>query len=373
MQDEYAGSLTLCEVTSMGIDLRSSLAEGRYLARVLEGSWRKTPPLLKVETEHVVATIPLLLASRAGALAWKRISSGGGQLLDGIAEVLRNTYRESAIHAAQHEFQLCQIIKAVRSAGVEPILMKGWAAGRLYSEPGLRPSGDIDLCVSPEQLDTARKVCEKAEHDSYVVDLDHDEITKFGDQSFGQLYDRSELVQLDGTKIRVLGAEDHLRVLCIHFLKHGGWRPIWLCDIAAALEARPANFNWVICLGKNKRRADWVLCALGLANQLLGAELGDAQIGEGNRVPKWLTSSVLKQWGRPHPVLSHFEYQLKKSLTHPRDFLRYLATRWPNPVVASVDFNADFDQRSRLPLQTLHFLRSGANLFPRLLRMGLTE
>ncbi len=204
MQDEYAGSLTRCEVKSMGIDLSSSLAEGRYLARVLAGSWRKSPPLLDVEAE-VVASIPLLLASGAGALAWKRIHSAGVQLPDGIAEVLWKTYRESAIQAAQHEFQLCRIVEAVRSSGVEPILIKGWASGRLYSESGLRPSGDIDLCVSPEQHDTARKVCEKAEHHSYVVDLDHDEITKFGDQSFGQLYDRSELVQLDGTEVRVLG------------------------------------------------------------------------------------------------------------------------------------------------------------------------
>ncbi|MDP9161073.1 MAG: nucleotidyltransferase family protein [Acidobacteriota bacterium] len=358
----------------MGIKTGSSDMVSRNLAEILVGSWRELPPPLEIATERVVAALPLLLESGGGALAWKRICRSGVRVPDGIAEVLRNTYRESAIQAGQHEFQLCMIVEAVRSSGVEPILIKGWASSRLYSDSGLRPSGDIDLCVSPEQQEATWKVCEKAEHNSYVVDLDHDEITKFGDQSFGQLYDRSELVQLDGTEVRVLGAEDHLRVLCMHFLKHGGWRPIWLCDIASALEARPANFNWAICLGKNRRRADWVLCALALANQLLGAELGDAPIGNSaNRIPEWLTFSVLKQWGRPHPAHSHFEYQFKKSLEHPREFLRYLATRWPNPIVASVDANADFDQRSRLPLQTLHFLKSGANLFPRLLRMRWTE
>lgn len=242
----------------MGIEISSSPALSHDLAGVLAGSWRKSPPALKVATERVVASIPLLLASGAGALAWKRIYHSGVKLPAGIAKVLQTTYRESAIQAAQHEFQLGQTFQAMRSAGVEPILIKGWAAGRLYSESGLRSNGDIDLCVFPKQYDTAWKVCEKGEHQSYVVDLDHDEITKFGDQTFAQLYNRSKLVQLDGTQIRVLRDEDHLRVLCIHFLKHGGWRPLWLCDIAAALEARPASFNWSICLGNNKRRADWV-------------------------------------------------------------------------------------------------------------------
>jgi hypothetical protein len=50
-------------------------------------------------------------------------------------------------------------------------------------------------------------------------------------------------VELNGAKIRILGAEDHLRLLCLHLLKHGAWRPLWLCDVAAALESRPSSFD----------------------------------------------------------------------------------------------------------------------------------
>ncbi len=52
---------------------------------------------------------------------------------------------------------------------------------------------------------------------------------------------RSQLVNLDGVDVRVPGLEDHLGILCLHLLHHGAFRPLWLCDIAAALETRPAE------------------------------------------------------------------------------------------------------------------------------------
>src|SRR5205823_7319953 len=95
-----------------------------------------------------------------------------------------------------------------------------------------------------------------------------------------ELYDRSQLVPLGGAEVRVLGPEDHLRFLCLHLLGHGAWRPLWLCDIAVALEARPPDFDWDHCLGGDPRRSDWVACSLGVAHQLLGARVDDTPIAE---------------------------------------------------------------------------------------------
>ena len=48
------------------------------------------------------------------------------------------------------------------ATGLQPILIKGWAAARLYPETGLRPYGDIDVCVRPDQLAAAKKLLHEA-------------------------------------------------------------------------------------------------------------------------------------------------------------------------------------------------------------------
>jgi hypothetical protein len=69
------------------------------------------------------------------------------------------------------------------------------------------------------------------------------------------------------------------------------------------------------CFGRNKRRADWIACVIGLANRLLGAELRDVPVEyRANSLPRWLISSVLKQWSTPYPPnLPSFASQLKGS------------------------------------------------------------
>lgn len=82
----------------------------------------------------------------------------------------------------------------------------------------------------------------------------------------GAQWKPKELVNLEGDKIWVLCAEDHLRFLCLHLLKHGAWRPFWLCDVGMALESRSSNFDWDRCFGENKRRAEWIAPGLSTDN-----------------------------------------------------------------------------------------------------------
>ena len=129
-------------------------------------------------------------------------------------------------------------------------------------------------------------------------------------------------------------------------------KPSWLCDVAAALESRHPNFDWDRCFGRNKRRADWIACAIGLANRLLGAELRDVPVeNRANSLPRWLISSVLKQWSTPYPPnLPSFASQLKGSWWR-ADVLTAVRQRWPNPIQATVDGNGSFDNTTRLPFQ----------------------
>jgi hypothetical protein len=344
------------------------LSLGLMLATALAGAWRKSPPKSTMPGEDVAAIAPLLLKSGAGALGWWRFRHSDEQLLSAV-QPLRETYLQCAIHSAESERELVEIFRVLRSSGVEPILIKGWAIARTYPETGLRPSGDIDLCVSPEQQAEAQAVVNTLANQQHSIDLDHDEVTRFSEFSFEELYGRSDLVNLDGTEIRVMGAEDHLRILCLHLLKHGAWRPLWLCDVAAALESRPANFDWDRCFGRNKRRADWIACIIGLAKRLLGAELGDAPVkSRADSLPGWLVSSVLKQWSAPHPPklpLPLFATRVKASWWKPT-ILSAVRQRWPNPVQATVYTNGQFDNTMRLPFQLSNCLTRTVKLCLRL-------
>lgn len=71
-------------------------------------------------------------------------------------------------------------------------------------------------CVPAEILrPAAESLLNTPKLKKYRVDLKHDEIDKFGEVKFADLYSRSQQVTLQDVQIRILGPEDHLRVLCV--------------------------------------------------------------------------------------------------------------------------------------------------------------
>jgi hypothetical protein len=334
---------------------------------VLTGAWRESPPELTISPREIDALMPMLLGSGAGALAWRRIRQRSGTKPVAAIEQLRHAYLQNSICAAKHERQVAEIFKVLRSAGIEPILIKGWATARTYPETALRPPGDIDLCVSPEQAAAAKAILNTAEYQQYWIDLEHDEVDTLDERTFRELYSSSELVKLENTEVRVLGAEDHLRILCFHLLKHGAWRPLWLCDVSAALESRSPRFDWDRCLGRNKRRANWVLCAIGLAHQLLDASLGDAPVKAGtNGLPRWLIPSVLAEWNAPYPP--NLGAPIRECIWEPVKLLKAIRKRWPNPIQATIAADGRLNGVPRLPFQIGNCIVRATRLLPELVR-----
>ena len=340
------------------VKIRDRKPSGELVAAVLGASWRQTPAAPDLSTAELTKVTPLLLESGAGALAWCSVRNSQLKATPAATE-LQQAYRLHAIQAALHEIKIKQVLVLFRSAGVESLLVKGWAIARLYLEPGIRPYGDIDLCVRPEDYRTARDVL-RAAGDRYPVDL-HKGTDLLDDREWDELIARSQLVPLDDVAVRVLSAEDHLRVLCFHLLRHGVERSIGLCDIAVALESRPRDFAWHVCLGENRTRANWIACTIGLARQLLGAETGDTPLAvRAERPPPWLVKCVLKAWGRPFSA--HFTQQNSMGfyLHHPRGLVQALAARWPTPIVGTVGAGGAFNKLPRFPYQLGYLLiRSG--------------
>lgn len=342
--------------------MRGDKERSLLLASALRGIWRDELPRLEISDAEFIEIIPLLLGSGVAALSWRRIrntalgnSPAAADLLDG--------YRLYAIHNALIENQIAEVFASFRALAIEPILIKGWAVARLYAEKGLRLYGDIDLVVRPSDYETARGLINSRK---YGVDL-HDGLSKLDPHPLDDLYARSQLVKLKDADVRVLGAEDHLRVLCAHFLRDGAWHVRGLCDIALAVEKRPDGFDWDICLGKDKRRADWVACAIGLAHRLLDARVDDTPVAaRAADLPRWLIPAVLKQWRNPI-VADHYPQELMiRSLRNPLRAAKAMLDRWPDPVRATVMMEGRFNNLPRLPLQAGLYVWRVADFLKRL-------
>jgi hypothetical protein len=267
-----------------------------------------------------------------------------------------------------HEIEIEQIIKLLHAAEIEPVLLKGRAIADLYPERALRPYGDIDLCFAAEQYSTALAVLESPEGKAFNVDP-HDDLHRLYGLSFDELLTRSQIMKVGKIEVRAPCFEDHLRILCIHFLKHGAWRPLSLCDVAVAVESRPDDFDWDRCLGKDRRRADWIACAIGLAHQLLGARLDDAPVAaRADHLPRWLVPAVLKQWENPYPQTNETTELMMTHLRKRSGVMRAMGMRWPNPIRATVYFRAPFNELPRFPFQLSNYVSQTARFLARLPR-----
>lgn len=311
------------------------------LKRALEGSWRRSCPPLDMAVEDL--TIVAQLAMRAGAsgLVWRRL---GNALRDtAVGEQLRRAYYGCVLKNELHRRELKNAVEALNGAGIDAVLVKGWALEDLYPEPGLRPCGDIDLCVRRAHYRRADELMQKPEYREMLVDL-HSGFDKFYDRRIDEVWARSRLKDLDGVGIRVLAPEDSLRFLCIHMLRHGANRALWGCDIAAAVEAAGSEFDWEMCLGEDRKQAGWTASAIALVCDMLGVDkTGLPDRIRNTRAPGWMIAAVEAEWARPFG----FRLQIRRGLRLSLSSLAELKHHWPNPVEATVEMGGNFDKGAR--------------------------
>jgi len=336
------------------MNTRTSIRKGSLVARVLAGAWRGPafPPLQISELELDEVT-PLLYGSGAAALGWRRLSQT--ELRNSpSSELLHQAFRLLSLQSDIHEQKIERVFRLLREASVDAVLAKGWAAAGLYPDRTLRPYGDIDICIHPSHYKLAKEVLAAPEISDCWIDL-HKHFSELDERAVEDLFGRSLLVPLGAEKIRILGPEDHLALLSIHLLKHGAWRPLWLCDIGAAVESLPANFDWDVCLGQKQKRGRWIVSVIGLASKLLRADIQALPISaQARELPPWLVENVLKQWANPfainQPPMSH-PVPMTTQWKSPRGLARALCERWPDPILATISVNGGFNSFPRWPYQ----------------------
>src|SRR5882672_9646611 len=168
-------------------------SRGHLVATALEGSWRPSPPPeLHLSATDFEEVTPLLYDSGAAALGWWRVRQTA-LCETPSGELLHQAFRLLALQANIHQTKVQNIFRLMRAEGVEPMLLKGWAIARLYPQPALRPYGDIDLVVRPQDCGIANRVIESEAARSCRVDL-HARIFELAHSSTENLFARSDLV-----------------------------------------------------------------------------------------------------------------------------------------------------------------------------------
>ncbi len=351
--------------------VRRSFEAGQLVSRVLKAAWLSSVSSSGFEDSskqlrllQIREVVPLLIWTGCGALVWWRWRETG--YLDATTrETLQQVYLIHSVRAAYAERDLKNAVTALRANGIEPLLGKGWAVARLYPEAGLRPYGDIDLCVPVGQREIAEKVL--AEHPSLFCHVDlHESFSELSDRSIDTLYVRSKLVELDDVKVRVLSSEDQLRLLSLHLLRHGAWRPTWFCDVGVILDQLPVDFDWSYFCQGDRKRTDWALAVLKLTHELLACKDPDQLSGRRTSpLPKWLIRAVVQQWGT---VYQHRDPPIREVAW--KGLLTALRHRWPNPIEATIAWQGSVNHWPRLPFQLLEFSSRLLNFGVKLLTGG---
>jgi len=334
-----------------------SRSKGEMIAIALRGAWRDVPPPLDLHQSELQTIARALLRSGSAALVWWKASQTHPDLAATLDE-FHTAYKYQTLRAVIHELELKEVLTTLGAAGVEAMLVKGWAIARRYPRPALRPYGDMDLCVRADQFDTAQRVLQESERRKFPIDL-HCGFESLDYESADTLFDRAMTVPADGMTVLMPSEEDHLRMLCLHLLRHGAWRPIWLCDVALAIETRSADFNWERFYGRDSTRREWLGCVVRLAGELLGGRCDEASIGTNKRpAPRWLTRTIERRWSRWFNA-DYRDRAFRSVLSNrfePARALEDLYFRF-DPLRATVELSGSFNRMPRLPYQLAAVVR----------------
>ena len=296
------------------------------------------------------AELPPPTAVSAELLRSARISGVEALLTRRMAAPDRATERYQILEQALRERRLAALFAALEAHRIRAATFKGWALSRLYPA-GLRPVGDVDLAVHPDDEGHARAVLSALPApERPEVDLQSNLVRYLPDRSLAGLLEQSVVHRTPSGPIRVLGAEDHLRLVCLHQLHHGAWRPLWLCDVAILLEALPEGFSWGRCLAGSRRRSEAVLACVGLAVEWLGATPRVAP--PSLWVPPWFRSAVAAAWERGFRSTPESLEGIPLRRLAPA-----LRARWPDPLSATLHLGAPLRGMPRLPVQLAELFR----------------
>jgi len=216
---------------------------------------------------------------------------------------LKKQYLENSARNALLTAELCRLISLFAAAGIEAIPYKGPALATFaYDDLALRRFVDLDVIVKKSDVLKAREILLmqgyaptkslslaqqelllRTQHNMQfardnrrlVVEL-HWEVAPHlfaSSVSAEQLWQDLVTIEINGTQVKTLAADDLLFSLCVHGSRHLWERLSWICDVAELIQRH--TFNWTSLLERaaNADTERIFLLGLFLAEKLLDARL----------------------------------------------------------------------------------------------------
>ena len=243
---------------------------GQFCSVLRAGLWNQVPEIEDLSVEdmrHMWEDARKQAVSGLVAQAFLNTKRLGPK----TSEMLQNKLMSIAAMNFKLSHILADSVKALREAGIEPILLKGHGVASYYHQPLLRECGDIDLYVGTEQYrkafdvlsetltDIEDKEFEAAEKHSHIVvkgipiELHQyaDVLTPHYDEVFQRLTKETicsnvDTMQLDGVSVTLpdptFNAMFIFEHIWSHFVAAGvGFRQI--CDWAVFLQANKSKID----------------------------------------------------------------------------------------------------------------------------------
>jgi hypothetical protein len=229
----------------------------------------------------------------------------------GVPDDVRRAFRTSSLEAGARYLlfanQLHRAMEVLACAGASALAVKGPVLARILdpAAPERRPCVDLDVLVRPNDvLDARDALREIGYQERHPFPRGHEErclevgnelvLDRPGHASidlhwrltlpFGalggleaRLWERATRVDLEGTSVPTLCAEDHLLFLCVHGCGHGWSRLRWVADVAGFLQVHPELDTTALVRTANETSSLHLLLAgLDVARRLLDAPLNGA-------------------------------------------------------------------------------------------------
>ena len=239
--------------------------------------------------------------------------------------------------------------------GIQAILIKGWSNARFCPNSYERSFSVVDIVVEQSLCAVSKKIANQFKETVLGIDLH----CGFGDRdllSWDELYSNSQLLDLEGVPIRVLGDEDNLRLTSAHWLIDGAVYRDHLWDIYHQVNNRKPDFDWDRCLNAaGPARRTWVLAAIATARDYLDLDVSDLpdQVKE-FELPKWYVTALEHEW----TLGPYLRIPISHCLGQPKVLIGQARRRFPpNPIAATTDTESSIDESPRFKYQTKSFLK----------------
>ena len=219
-----------------------------------------------------------------------------------IRSAVRARFEDQGLRVLRFTAELARILQQLDHHGIQVLAHKGAALGQLlYGDPAMRQFGDLDFLVKAADVPRARSALQELGYTQkfqlsprqekeylrsgyeYVFGLNADRnlvevqwqiVPRFYSINFEMeaLFARSIELDLDGLRLRTLGREDLMLVLCVHAAKHE-WAQLGMVRDIAALARFGLDWGWIEAEARRLGIVRILAVSLSLAGSLFSSDL----------------------------------------------------------------------------------------------------